>query len=333
MVVRRRYYHMIIATHGILSPFSGSTVFSSGVLDSIGVTSPSGAWSLRRLKIGYTGNAALVRRSSDNTTQDIGFDTAGKFDTAAFSAFIGAGSGYCQKLYDQSGSGRDFVQTTNANQPQIVLNAIGSTKPALYFTGTQYMNVASSAGTTWFRLNASDSSFNALIKPGIVADPNNLYGICGNNAGATRNYGFHLRYEDRAAASVNDGYVISSSAGDGTNANIIVSDVRSNVLPAQTWSVLSGRINFFTIGDNSHLTDRDTPFVNLTEYASTSNNSGNSGITPNTATMTDLQLGAVGSNAFPFVGYIAELFLNTATMSTPTLQAFASNQNSYYTIF
>lgn len=97
------------------------------------------AYSLRKLRTAYTGAAIRVRRSSDNTETDIGFDVLGGLDTTALTTFVGAGSGYIRIWYDQSGNTRDAVQSTSASQPKIVnlgvINLQG-TKPAILFDGS-----------------------------------------------------------------------------------------------------------------------------------------------------------------------------------------------------
>ena len=103
----------------------------TGVLD--GVSNVAAAYSLRRLSSAYSGSAVRVRRSSDSTEQDIGFDGSGEFDIVAFSAFVGGGTGYVKTWYDQSGNGRDATQATPGNQPQIVLSVVNG-KPILRFT-------------------------------------------------------------------------------------------------------------------------------------------------------------------------------------------------------
>lgn len=80
---------------------------------------PDLAYSLRRLSSSYSGPAIRVRRSSDNSVQDIYFDGE-DLDTSALSSFVGAGSGYIVRWYDQSGNDDYLVQTTNADQPRIV---------------------------------------------------------------------------------------------------------------------------------------------------------------------------------------------------------------------
>jgi hypothetical protein len=94
--------------------------------------------SVRLLRTAYTGNCIEVRRSSDNTTQNIGF-VNGYLDTTSLLSFAGAGSAYIKTWYDQSGNGRNYVQATNANQPRIVNSGTLDTqnsKAAIVFDGS-----------------------------------------------------------------------------------------------------------------------------------------------------------------------------------------------------
>jgi hypothetical protein len=91
-------------------------------IDKIGVlaANPIASFSLRRLSSGYTGSAIQVRRSSDNTLQDIGFTAAGDLDTTALKTFVGSGNGFVSIWYDQSGQKMDKTQPSVALQPLIV---------------------------------------------------------------------------------------------------------------------------------------------------------------------------------------------------------------------
>ena len=77
------------------------------------------AYSLRLLTIAYKGSAIQVRRSSDNTTQDIGF-VDNELDTTSLASFCSGTDGFVTTWYDQSGNGNNATQSTDANQPQIV---------------------------------------------------------------------------------------------------------------------------------------------------------------------------------------------------------------------
>ena len=100
------------------------------------------AYSLRKLRTAYTGSAVKVRRSSDNTQQDIGF-ISGQLDTTALTTFVGAGNGFVTTWYDQSGGSNDLTQSTSVNQPQIVSSGIVITdiggKPTLRFSGDTWI--------------------------------------------------------------------------------------------------------------------------------------------------------------------------------------------------
>jgi hypothetical protein len=110
---------MILANHGIVSS-SGSSI--PLLLDTY--SGAVGAYSLRKISASYTGYAVRVRRSSDNTSQDISFDGSGNLDTASLTSFVGANSGYVSIWYDQSGNGYDLTQTTSANQFRIVYGGV-----------------------------------------------------------------------------------------------------------------------------------------------------------------------------------------------------------------
>ena len=73
----------------------------------------------------YAGSAIKVRRSSDSTLLDVGFNADGSFDATSYLAFIGGGNGFAHTVYDQSGNSRNQVQATAAAQPQIGVDGNG----------------------------------------------------------------------------------------------------------------------------------------------------------------------------------------------------------------
>jgi hypothetical protein len=107
---------------------------SSYLLDTY--SGAAAAYSLRKLRAAYTGAAIRVRRSSDNTTLDVGFKADGTLDTTAMLSFVGAGNGFVSIWYDQSGNSLNMVQDTSVLQPTIVTAGSVKTdagKPALIF--------------------------------------------------------------------------------------------------------------------------------------------------------------------------------------------------------
>ena len=139
------------------------------------------AYSLRKLYSSYTGSAINVRRSSDNATQDIGFDGY-VLDTASLLSFVGAGSGYVTTWYDQSGNGNNATQSTAANQPQIVSSGNVITengKPTVSFDGSNdQMNVAYSFSNTSIShilVNSYDKDLQPSTYPHFFSGVNNNY--------------------------------------------------------------------------------------------------------------------------------------------------------------
>ena len=127
-------------TAGLLETYSGAAA----------------AYSLRKLRNGYYGNAIRVRRSSDNAEQDITFKADGTLDTVSLLAFVGSGNGFVTTWYDQSGNNNHIIQTTAANQPQVVSSGsviLDGTKPSVQFNGTTTTLNATFSGVTISGLN------------------------------------------------------------------------------------------------------------------------------------------------------------------------------------
>jgi hypothetical protein len=136
---------MIIATHGILA---SQIVNYQFLLDTY--TSASAAYSLRKLRSAYTGSAIRVRRSSDNTEQDIGF-VNNVLDVSDLQSFCSGTNGFVTTWYDQSGNGRNATQSTAASQPQIVNSGSVITQGGKPFV--QYIT----SGTSQLKTTASFS--------------------------------------------------------------------------------------------------------------------------------------------------------------------------------
>jgi len=110
-------------------------------------TTPSGAYSFRKLLSAYAGSAVKLRRV-DATTADIGF-VGNDFDTAAATAFCTTAC-TVQTWFDQSGNGRDLVQLAAANQPAYLAGCIGALPCAQWTVNTQALggpSVTPASGT------------------------------------------------------------------------------------------------------------------------------------------------------------------------------------------
>ncbi len=100
--------------------------------------------SVRKQVTAYGGSCLRVRRSSDNTEQDIGF-VSGFLDTASMLTFVGAGNGFVVRVYDQSGGGNHFEQTTTSAQPRVVNGGVLETNMA--WTGATFLVSVNNAAT------------------------------------------------------------------------------------------------------------------------------------------------------------------------------------------
>lgn len=136
------------------------------------------AYSLRKLDCDYTGYAIRVRRSSDNSEQDIGFTSAGDLDTSALLSFVSSNSGYIVTWYDQM-STYNATQSTAGNQPRIVNSGVIerlNSKPTLRFVGlsTNVRLTHTATMTGAYQIYAVQSSDNQTHYRGIYA--------CGSSA-------------------------------------------------------------------------------------------------------------------------------------------------------
>ena len=122
------------------------------------------AYSLRKLDCDYAGYAIRVRRSSDNSEQDIGFTSGGDLDTATLKTFVGANSGFITTWYDQSGYGNNISISTSAYQPTIISSgSVIRVNGKIYPTINGQISIPSLSGKTnlysFIVHNTSDQMF------------------------------------------------------------------------------------------------------------------------------------------------------------------------------
>ena len=154
---------MIIKAHANYRPYAVA-VAQNLLLDDY--SGAAAAYSLRKLDKDYTGSAIRVRRSNDNTEQDIGFTASGDLDTASLKTFVGANSGFVTTWYDQSGNARNATQTTAANQPRVVNAGVverKNGKPMINYDGTNDRLAIPSSSSTFNFLHNGTKSFISLV--------------------------------------------------------------------------------------------------------------------------------------------------------------------------
>jgi len=141
-----------------------ATPFTTGLLEFY--PGAAAAYSLRQLRRSVSPYAIRVRRSSDNTEQDIGFNSNGELDTNALLDFADGGDVWVSVWYDQSSNGNDATQETTGSQPQIVSSGSVVTengKPALEFDTDSLEPSITNA--------ASDYSFFSVTKHTVSSPP------------------------------------------------------------------------------------------------------------------------------------------------------------------
>ena len=182
------------------------------------------AYSLRKLRSAYTGNAIKVRRSSDNTEQDIGF-VDNELDVATLESFCSGTNGFVTTWYDQSGNGNDAEQTTAASQPQIVSSG----------------SVITENGKSAVEFDGSDDSLQAT-NPSVSYQSFGCFGVQSVNSGTafalnsnprfyfpiSRTTFIAMSYDNIDFAPLNSSFgtqFLLSSSADATNCEVYDNDV------------------------------------------------------------------------------------------------------------
>jgi hypothetical protein len=319
---------MVIKAHPNYRPFAA---FSCGdttrLLDAH--SGSAAAYSLRKLKANYAGNAIRVRRSNDNSEQDIGFDICGNLDTATLKTFIGGNSGFITTWYSQGDSASvNFTQTTAASQPRIVnAGVIDRTlgEPSVFFDGSNdFMDVTSSTTKFNFLHNVlGDASVFILLHPGIVSNPDAAYSVI-NNINSTANVGFSILFDDRSSVPRNETLIHETSRG--VSGNTTLTNISSSLfaIPNQT--------NLYTIlADNNNTTAAERSII----YRNGGNEQKNNAVT-NTASNANasfnLRMGRLANGIlFNLNGYISEIIIYPN--KTVSKSGVESNINTYYGIY
>lgn len=213
----------MVAVLGVnnLTPF----VIGGRVLDALsgGSTAlPPAAYSLRLLTASARNKAVNARRSSDNTSADIGF-LSGKLNVAALLAFVGSGTGFVTKWYNQGslGSAADAVQSTATLQPQIVTSGALQTlngMPCLYFGSAQtaYLLVSTFSGPTGAQANFVNSVFYTVN----TTANGRVCGFGNTTAGGYREIGPYVSGE--AIANTGNSNVSASAGSISASAGVVL---------------------------------------------------------------------------------------------------------------
>ena len=269
----------------------------AGILDI--VPNATVAYSLRKLSANYTGSLIQVRRDSDNTVKDIGFYANENLDTTILLAFVGAGSGYVSKWYDQSGNGNHATQSDTAKQPMIVNAGTLVTqngRPSVYFNSANSQQLVSGSNS------------------GITGNPNlSSAGIYADIGGAPANW--------RSVVSASGGTSFAVGLSDQLcfNVDIVNSYIYASDTPANFISRIFTRTGGGTssIGNALYLSGVSRSVSVMSTIAVNFSSA-------------PVYIGSLNGTYF-WNGYISEIVLwNNKTLSTAEVGTLATNQISYY---
>lgn len=278
-------------------------------------------FSLRKMNPSYAGNCILVRRSSDNTTLNIGFDSNGNLDETALLAFVGGGSGFVVTWYDQSGGSRNLTQAITANQPRIVNAGVVDKingKPCVLFDGINDRLVSVSLSSVYtFIHNGSLASVFLVGKSGNSANPNRTsYFI--TTTQNTNGSGFFISHTHLTVGIQNT--LVSQTHKQDTS-NIGTSCSNNNFPPNQQFIVSA-----YYDTDASILANRNFTYKN-NEGIGASNviNQAPSLVVPQTV----LQLGSRNNVDSFLLGQIQEIIIFN---SHPAQGRILQNINNYWSV-
>lgn len=293
---------------GVRSFVAGGDTPSVPLLDTY--TNAAAAYSLRLLRSAYTGSAIRVRRSSDNTEQNIGFDINGNLNQSALTTFVGSGNGFVTTWYDQSGNSRNAIQSTAANQPQIVSSGnliLINNKPAI-----------------------------DIITAGVKLDlPNSTYLYNQNQF-----FGISVTYADGVGGSVPTIYAAHTSVGYKASLLYGFTTSQRYVVGGRRTSIDS----FTTVVDTTNFLNKQVLQIGHLNYSTgvasiyTNNNSvvNNNGFligtmdnTSNTSSPDNI--GGNSTTQF-FDGKIQEIIIYASNQSANII-GMKSNINSFYSIY
>lgn len=282
---------MILASLGIIAIKKGLSYIAP--LDVY--PNATGAYGLRKLKSNYTGFAFIVRRSSDNSSQNIGFNSDGSLDTTSLLSFVGSGNGYVTTWYNQDGNVNHYLYNTTASQqPQIVENGVvlvdTNGKPQLRFTNQILLSVPGfswniSASALFYLGNSSTSTANTSGFISIQSSP-------------TDNPEIRLAAANAVNSYWNGSYQISGNYSMNTR------KVYSSLITGNKTHTVYGNGTQLVTGSKSGT------FNNLSEFS----------------------IGGYNSISGYQNGYISELIIYTTDQSS-NRTGIESNINNYYTIY
>ncbi len=302
---------MVIKAHANYRPYASPA--ANLLLDDY--PNAAAAYSLRKLRTAYSGAAIRVRRSNDNAEQDIGFDGSGNLDETALIAFVGANSAFVTTWYDQSGNGRNTIQSTQANQPRIVNTGVidrVNSKPAVLFDGTNDALDASASGAYFAFLHSpGQSSVYIVTQPSLLSGQKVML----STTRLSQERGVQLNFSGTSAQHL-----------IGTSTNIAVSNTSAGGYASINTQYL---LSFYGNPDNATASLRST----IEKNNGNAVNNNTSTVFPSTGSSgRDFRLGDRAAGGQAFNGYLQEIVIYNSGQSS-NKSGISGNINIYYAIY
>ena len=245
------------------------------------------AYSLRKLRNAYAGDAIKVRRSSDNTEQDIGF-VANELDTSSLLTFVGSGDGFVSTWYDQSGNGINSTQGSASKQPIIVSSGVVNTlngKPTMQFISAFVMDLNltqypfTSGGSATEKSIFAVSENNATVNQNLynIADTRDIYALTYNRSG-NNTYAFLGANYGIIGGNITGQNIISSLAispssetfnntVEGTSSNLVRANFSSLSIGSRGGSFpMDGNIQEMVMYPSDQSTNRTAIETNINDH-------------------------------------------------------------------
>lgn len=275
------------------------------------------AYSLRKLSSTYAGSCIRVRRSSDNTEQDIGF-VSNELDTTALLSFVGSNSGYVTTWYNQAVQGSDNANNSTAiYQPLIVLSGtlqIVNGKPAIFVGANAVLYAGDTTTFKYLHDGTIRSSTVTVMQTASVLSGLKFLWLTGTSGGGS------------IQAQVN--FSGTSIRQQIKNATVSI----NNASPSGAVSTSSDYLVWQTF-DGGNPTPSEKMIISLNNGANIDNN--NNAFTPSTANSTlrmhlfNYQYPSVG---YGTNGYCQEMIFWNNNY-TADKSAISDNINNYYGIY
>jgi hypothetical protein len=211
---------------------------------------------------------------------------------------------------DKSGNQRHFTQGAGGTQPTLTPNGLNGLN-VLSFNGSQWLTSVNTAATWNVLHNANGSSIFAVWKAGNISDPNAIYGLMGTNAATSANIGTYIAYDDRASVPANNRVLAQVSGGGSTSLSAASAD---GLMPANTPVILSH------IADPGNGTGVNRSFVRVNKTLSQANAATTTTAPSASNASFALQIGALGNNTLPLIGYVAEIIILASIASSRVRQ-------------